>query len=144
MMDLVSLTGDARMGFYLMLAAIISAGILYGLQLSKDRGNFRFPMEMSISIFVYYVGVLMYTPTSLPQFMLVGLYAYFTYAIVTVIAGCVITAITIPIWTLFFRTGIGASLSFSRMFHASIQRFNMLVDWYHKKYIARGHLRNVA
>lgn len=127
--------GDAHMGVLLMLGAIISAGAMYGFQLNRDRTDFSFPKPVCVSLFAYYVGVMMYTPTSFEPFALVGVYAYTAYTMETVIIGFALTAIATFLWMIVFRVGFVMMIPFSGLLDTSIEQFNRGVRWYYKRYL---------
>lgn len=96
--------GDAHIGLWMMIGAIIAAGAVYGLQLSKNRSDFHFPKPLWLALFFFYVGVLMYTPTSFAPSALVGPYAYVAYAVGTVAVGGLLASAAALAWLFIFKS----------------------------------------
>ncbi len=135
---------DAHMGILLMLCGVISMGAIYGFRLSKNRGNFRplcSPVILSIGLFLYYVGVLMYTPTSLGTFTLVGPYAYGAYGMATVATGAMLVAVTTILWAIVFRLFGVAVFLFKEMWCISEMWFDAFVQNRYEKRAARKNVR---
>lgn len=92
-------TSDAHIGVLLMIVAAICIGVSCGLQLNRSNTDIRSCAAKSIyvSALFYYTGALMIA-TTLPM---VGLYAYFTFAVATLIGGFAIAFVVAIVWTYF-------------------------------------------
>ncbi len=138
--DYIPFTSDARVGTILMGCAIVGIGAIYGFRLSRGSKDFRLPLlaklSISILVFVYYLGILMYTPTSLGPITLVGLYAYLAYALTTVGVGFVLTLGVTFVWALIFKTSVTVHEYGSRFSNSLMSLFDMLIERYYKKNIA--------
>lgn len=120
--------------------AIIGIGAVYGFRLSRGNKDFHLSLlaklSIAILVFVYYLGILMYTPTSLGPITLVGLYAYLAYALTTVGVGFVLTLSVTFVWALLFKTGAAVREYGSRVSNVFMSLFDMLIERRYKKNIA--------
>jgi hypothetical protein len=124
---------DAHAGELLMYGATICIGMLFGIQLICKERRIRLTKWLYVpAFFFFYAGSLMYMPTDL-----VGLNAYFEYAMGTAFKGFVLVAGTTIVCMVFIKFLIITCKMTHALIRNSTEAAIMLLIWKTDEYRKR-------